>query len=231
MKFRLVTTPAAKARHLDIAPVTVTIPSRPMRILDFDVECRPLSWISSDYVSKDITAIAWGWASTINTPPEAVTVHLLGSSHEYTPWDEQRLMLEAFLRVYNEADMVTGHYIRGFDLPTINGALMEHRLPALGDKLTCDTKLDFMRTSGMSLSQEAIGAMLKLDHQKVVMNQDKWRRANRLEPEGIEEARKRVAGDVRMHMEMRRELLKLGYLNAPKLWRSLSEQPLATYAP
>lgn len=29
------------------------------RILDFDVECRPIAWYGGDWVTKQPTAIAW----------------------------------------------------------------------------------------------------------------------------------------------------------------------------
>ena len=116
-----------------------------------------------------------------------------------------------FRTAYDAADMVTGHYIKGHDLPMLNGALMECRMSPLPDKLVQDTKIDLMRAKGLSLSQESLGAMFRLDHGKMTMNQIKWRAANRLTPEGLAEVRNRVTGDVRQHMELRKELLALGY--------------------
>jgi hypothetical protein len=179
-----------------------------MRVLDFDVEARPLHWIASDYVSKEITAIAWAWVDD----PENVTCMMLGPCH---PGE----MLQEFVCAYDHADMVTGHFIRGYDLPMVNGALTEYGLPSLTEKLTCDTKLDLVKRQGLSNSQENIGAMLKLEHPKVQMDQAKWRDANRLTPEGIALARERVIGDVRQHIEMRARLLELGYLGPAQVWR------------
>jgi hypothetical protein len=62
------------ATAIRIAPSTVTVRSRPMRVLDFDVECRPLSFLGSDYMTKEITAMAWAWADD----PERMTCYLLG---------------------------------------------------------------------------------------------------------------------------------------------------------
>ena len=191
-----------------LPPARVVVTSRPMRVLDFDVEARPLHWISGDYVSKEITAIAWAWCDA----PDDVTCYLLGESDPVT-------MLDAFRRAYDAADMVTGHFIRGYDLPMVNGALTEYQRPPLGDKLTQDTKIDLIRRQGLSSSQENLGAMLNLQHPKVKMDQQKWRDANRLTPEGRELARERVTGDVKQHIEMRRRLLELGYLSAPVMWR------------
>ena len=219
MKFRIRPSANHSRAAIRVEPVRVVVQSRPMRILDFDVEARPLHWISGDYVSKEITAMAWAWTDT----PEDVTCYLLG---EVDPRD----MLRAFLDVYAQADMVTGHFIRGYDLPMVNGALTEYQLPALGEKLSHDTKIDLIRRQGLSSSQENLGAMLRLHHPKVKMDQAKWRDANRLTPEGRKLARERVTGDVRQHIEMRQRLLALGYLSAPKMWNP-GTAPIDTYTP
>jgi hypothetical protein len=140
-----------------------------------------------------------------------------------------RTILQRFVAAYQQADMITGHYVRGHDLPMINGALMELGMPALTDVMVQDTKLDLMRSKGISLSQESLAAMFRLDHQKVHMNQFKWRQANRLTAEGRAWVRERASGDVTQHIEMRRRLLELGYLNGARVWRSGSNQPNAAY--
>jgi hypothetical protein len=182
------------------------------------VEARPLHWISSDYVSKEITAIAWKFISE----PGPVSCVLLGEV-------EPREMLRLFVEAFNAADMVSGHYIRGYDLPTINGALTEYQLPPLSDKLVQDTKTDLIPSAGLSKSQENLGATLGLTHPKVQMNQAYWRDANRLTPEGIARTRERVIGDVLQNIELRQRLLELGYLTPPKVWKSTSDVP--AYAP
>lgn len=202
-----------------VEPARLVVRSRPMRVLDFDVEARPLHWISGDYVSKEITAMAWAWCDH----PEQVTCYLLGETDPVA-------MLQAFRAAYEHADMVTGHFIRGYDLPMVNGALTEYRLPSLPDKLTHDTKLDLIRRQGLSGSQENIGAMLGLEHDKVKMNQATWRAANRLTPEGLAAVRARVIGDVQQHIEMRGRLLSLGYLGAPVLWKG-GASPIEPYTP
>jgi hypothetical protein len=214
MVIEIRTSKPADAPHIAVRPMRVDIPSRPMRILDFDCEARPLSWISADFVSKEITAIAWKWIGE----ESQVGCVLLGET-------EPVEMLRQFVNAYTAADMVTGHYIKGYDLPMVNGALMEYGLPALSDKLAQDTKIDLIPRAGLSMSQENLGAMLRLEHPKVKMDQGKWRAANRLEPEGIALTRQRVIGDVLQHIELRQELLAKGYLNPPKVWRSTSEIP------
>jgi hypothetical protein len=219
MRIIVRTTPKTAANRLSLDAPRIVVKTRPMRILDFDVEARPLHWISGDYVSKEITAIAWAWTDQ----PEHVTCYLLGDTDPHQ-------MLQAFKAVYREADMVTGHFIRGYDLPMINGALTEYALQPLEDKLTCDTKLDLVRRQGLSGSQENLGAMLGLEHGKVKMDQAKWRAANRLTPEGLAAVRERVVGDVQQHIEMRRRLLELGYLGAPVVWKG-GAAPVEVYTP
>ena len=208
MKIKI--TPRLRSAPTTVSPLLgVRVANRPLRILDFDVEARPLHWISGDYVSKEITAIAWAWIR----PNPIVACHLLGESRAQD-------MLRAFVAAYKQADLITGHYIRGYDLPMVNGALSEYGLPVLDDKMVQDTKIDLVRRAGLSGSQENIGSMLGLQYQKVKMDQTKWRDANRLTTEGRALTRERVVGDVLQHIELRQRLLDLGYLCPPTLWSS-----------
>jgi hypothetical protein len=193
--------------------------ARPLRVLDFDIENRPLSYLGSDFTTAEVTAIAWAWCDQ----PEDVTVYLLGEA-------DLPDILRAFVAAYTAADMVTGHYILGHDLPMVNGALMECGMAPLQDRLVQDTKVHLIAAKGISKSQESLGAMFNLDAPKVQMNQSKWRAANRLTPAGLAEVRQRVIGDVRQHMELRQTLLDKQLLRAPSVWRSGSTQ-LAEYVP
>jgi len=180
-----------------------------VRILDFDIENRPLSYLGQDYTTAEITAIA----ACFDGEPETMRCWLLGR-------DAPVAMLEGFRKMYDAAGMVTGHYIRLHDLPIINGALIELGLAPLAEKLTQDTKLDLKRHGPVfSASQENLCAMLGLPHPKIHMNTVLWREANRLTSEGLEFTEKRAVGDVLQHMALRRALLKRELLNAPKTWR------------
>ncbi len=211
--------PPPQMPAIRVQPARVLVPSRAPRVLDFDIENRPLSYLGSDFTTGEVTAIAWAWTDA----PNRVTVRLLGE----TPLTE---ILREFVSAYNQADMVTGHYITGHDLPMINGALMECRMPALRDTWVQDTKTQMMRSKGLSLSQESLGAMFRLQNKKESMNQSQWRAANRLTPEGLAEVRRRVVGDVKQHIALRKELLAAGYLAAPKKWHSGSSKAEA-YVP
>jgi len=183
---------------------------RSLRILDFDIENRPLSYLGEGYTTAEITAIAACWTDK----PESMRCWLLGR-------DNPEWMLEEFvLYYYNRADMVTGHYIRMHDLPIINGSLVELGCSPLSPKMTCDTKLDLVSHGGaISASQENLCAMLGLPQPKIHMNTVLWREANRLTPEGLAAAEKRATGDVIQHMALRKALLERNLLSSPKVWR------------
>jgi hypothetical protein len=183
------------------------------RVLDFDIENRPLSYWTVDSPTADITAISSMWVGD----HESIEVLLLG---EMT----QEEMLRRFVERYNAADLVTGHYIRRHDLPIINGALYDHDMPLLTEKLTCDTKLDMFKKSDIPATQEFLLELLDpkcplgMPLEKYHMTQRMWREANRLVPEGMAETRRRVASDVHAHVHMRDEMLRRGWLRAPRVW-------------
>lgn len=192
------------------------------RILDFDLECRPLSytgWGNTD----EITSIACSWYGQ----DEVYFLHLpagLRTDGEYRVATE--MMLSQFTYLYDQADIVTGHYIRNFDLPKINGALLENGMLSLKPKMTSCTKNDLVKFSGLSKSQENLGLLLQYFNQgkqhlanKEHVAQMEWRQVNRLTVEGIEENRRRVEGDVRQHKQLREALLLHGMLRGPKTWR------------
>lgn len=178
-----------------------------LRVLDFDIENRPLSYNGPDYTTAEITAIAAGWVGQ-----KKVRCWALGQV-------EPLEMLEGFLELYRKADVLTGHNIRRHDLPILNGACLEYDLPPLTPKLTCDTYGDLTRRKELSASQENLSQMFGLEADKHHMSQVSWREANRLTPEGIRKTRKRVIDDVIQHKELRERLIEHRALKPPKVWR------------
>ena len=188
---------------------------RKLAILDFDIENRPLSYWYDGMATAEITAIAWSWCDS-----DEIYVVQLGVDQ----WGDATIesavrMLNQFRDAYDRADVVTGHYIRRHDLPILNSSYLEYGYDPLPEKMVSDTKLDLRKRNGLSVSQEALGAMLGLDAPKIQMTQSDWREANRRTPEGIEKERERVTGDVRQHKEMRAALVEMNWLGPPKLWR------------
>jgi hypothetical protein len=178
-----------------------------LKILDFDIENRPLTYMGNDFTSADVTAIAWSWTHQKKIHCKLIPVH----SYED--------MLLSFLEAYNEADVVTGHFIRKHDLDHVNGALFEFGLPKLTSKLVQDTYLDTTKGRGLSMSQEAMADLKGVEESKFRMSQYNWRLANRLTPEGVKLTRQRVVDDVRQNKALREQLLTDGQLAPPKIWR------------
>jgi hypothetical protein len=190
------------------------VASRRPRILDFDIENRPLSYLGGDFTTAEVTAIAACWMGE----PKTMQVWLLHPPPD--AYQSLGVMLDGFLELYNAADLVTGHYIRKHDLPIINGSLMEQGYGPLGEKLTADTKLDLVSHGGaISASQENLAAMLCVRAPKVHMNNEMWRDANRLTFGGLELTKQRVVGDVLQHMALYRELVEMDLLRGPSVWR------------
>lgn len=179
-----------------------------LRILDFDIENRPLAYLGQDYTTAEITAIA----ACFTDEPKSMRCWLLGDA-------PPEVMLTGFRQMYDAADLVTGHYIREHDLPVISGALMELGLPPLDQKMTSDTKLDLIAHKYLSASQENLAAMLGVSKAKMSMNNAEWREANRLTPRGWKLTYRRATGDVIQHMALRKVLVERGLLGPARVWR------------
>ena len=185
----------------------------PQAILDFDIEARPLGWYGGDWVHKEVTAIAWSWIHSDGTHSKPICYQLTKRKHSMSN------MLNAFAVAYDLADIVVGHWIRGFDLPLLQTAMIDNNLPLLGPKLTHDTKEALVKFQGLSKSQMNLASILGIDSPKVNMTQQDWREANRLTRAGLALVKERVEADVLQNIEMRQQLLERGLLNPPRLWQ------------
>lgn len=188
-----------------------------LRILDFDLENRPLSYLGDDWTSAEITAMAWCWIGS----DEVETLLLLPDGSYINEKGHKFPANDAFATItlaIKAADIVTGHYIRKHDLPLLNGARVEAGLSSLPNILVQDTKCDLVKRKDLSASQENLASLFGLPEAKHHMTQTEWRTANRLTPEGIRNARKRVVDDVKQHMALREVLLKRKLLHPPHRW-------------
>ena len=192
------------------------------RVLTFDFEARPIAFYGGDYVTKQITAVA---SAYIDDPVGTLEDRVLTKDAR-----SFRRMLKHIVARFEEADVLVGHYIRGFDLPLLNANLFHEGLPLLGRLEAIDTKGGLPKMHGISKSMENLGATLGLHNEKVQMNTEKWWQANTLTLDGIEEARTRVRGDVLENAELFGELLSRGALAAPKVWDP-GPGPIGGYTP
>jgi hypothetical protein len=188
--------------------IRLSIQRRPLRILDFDSECRPMHY-SEWRKESQITGIAWSWIGQDKVHCELLEQDL---SNECD-------LIVKFLAAYNEADMVTGHYLRKHDLPLINDHCIRMGLPMMKSILVQDTQADVYAVKDLGKSQENLAITFGVGADKHHMTGAQWRVANGLTPEGRAGTRKRVVDDVLQHKQLRQELLDRGLLKAPKRWR------------
>lgn len=184
------------------------ISKRTLKILDFDTECRPMHY-SEWRPESQITAIAWSWIGS------ALVDSVVLAQDE---WNETA-MLEVFLEAYDAADMVTGHYIRRHDLPLLNDHSLRLLAGPIKSKMVQDTMTDMTSVKSLGKSQDNLAVTLGVAETKHHMTGADWRLANSLVPDGQDLARKRVTMDVEQHKAIRAELLAMGALGTPEVWR------------
>jgi hypothetical protein len=185
---------------------------RGMDVLYFDLECRPGHWIGGDYVSKIITAAAWSW----NDEDEVqVRTHFEMSTAGIASTLAQEIA---------DCDLVVGHYIRGFDLPLLNGELLRSGHDPLEPVMSHDTKLDMMPAHGRSKSQENLAAQLGLDEQKVKVTLPEWEAFNSKDVSGYDRVFDRVKDDVIQNRALRKALLSIGWIGPPQMWRPKAQR-------
>lgn len=190
--------------------IRARISQRPLAVLDFDIETRRIGFHNAGRFNPD------------GCEPVAIAVSWLGTD-EVQVWRRPKLKLRTLLanfrRLWDEADMVTGHYIRKFDIPIINGQLLEQNLPLLTEMWTQDTKGDLKDMAGLSQSQENLAEMFRIGSKKFHMNDYMWRGVARLEPAFMDACEERVSSDIHQHKALRETLLKRDAMRERKLWR------------
>lgn len=169
-------------------------------VLDFDIETRRIGFHNGGRFNPDGCEPVIIAAAFDGEPVKTMSLKPLWSERD------ARRMMRWFRELWDEADVVTGHYIRKFDLPILNGSLMEWGMEPLSQKLTLDTKLDLKEVGGLSQSQENLSALKDLEASKFHMNDNWWRKVARLTPEGLALAEERVITDVQQHQELRTAL-------------------------
>jgi len=214
-----------------------------LRVLDFDIENRPLSYWVPDRPSAEVTSIAW----MVGGDHDSLRVVGLAppcwhKGHEQVCPDmppflmQMGPLLEEFRAAFDKADMVTGHYIIMHDLPIVNAMLYEQRMPLLGDKRASDTKLHMFAKKDLPATQEYLLELLEvtcplgMTLEKFHMTQPKWREANRLSPVGTELTVRRVTSDVHAHWHMREAMQRQGWLGDSTLWRSRGGEVVSGHA-
>jgi hypothetical protein len=180
-----------------------TTPPSSRRFLDFDIECIAAGFGDPSFVPKKVTAIAWSWCD-----------------EEHVSWatrlEGADAMFERFVMAYNEADVVTGHNIIRFDLPTLNADLMRAGFAPLGPKLAQDT-IRIVKTNGFKKGQDNLSTLLFNPIQKMPLNWQEWQDA--YEESDWRTVVDRCVSDVKGHKILRERMLDLGWLKPATIWK------------
>lgn len=185
------------------------------RVLGFDIENMPLTYYAPDYPTSKVTVIGMAFEGE---PKKDMHVCIVDPVNNTGCTMTQ--MYVHFIERYEEATLVTGHYIRKHDLPTINGMLFEEGyFGGLSAKMTSDTKDDLPKWRGLPKNLEFLLDQLEVRTSKKHMTQYNWRAANTFTEQGLAAVLERSKTDVIGQLQVRRELIDRGYLKAPRLWR------------
>lgn len=185
-------------------------------VLIFDLEARPTAWIGGDYVGRSITAFAYCYLDS----DEVVCETLLGgTTTAEARIAHQQIMVNKVAAAVETADLVIGHWVRGFDLPLLNAELERWRGAPLPRLMTIDTKSDRLVGSGLSQSLENLAFRYDTSVQKMDMREPMWEEYNLWQTDrSIEWVASRVSSDILATRELYVAMDEAGRLNGPKAW-------------
>lgn len=185
-------------------------PSRPSRVLDFDIETVAAGFADPQWVPNRTVCWAYCWVGENEAKVSALPV-----KHFYDH-DARRRFLEPLFEIIAEADVLTGHNIVRFDLPILNAECLLLGLPTIGTKMVQDT-IKLPKSKGFKKGQDNMAHALGVKEEKMPLSWAQWESAYN-EPD-LATIKERCASDVLMHIEMREKMRQAGILGQPKMWR------------
>lgn len=183
--------------------------TRPARILDFDMESLAAGFADPAWVPQKITCISWGWVGYEGTN-SAISTQM----GFFIP-SIRRTMLEQFLPVYEQADVVAGHNLLRHDLPLLKAECMRLGLPIPGPKLVEDT-IQIRKVKGLKKGLDNLGKLLKTQEEKQDMDWQAWEEA--YEDPTWQKVIDRCESDVRLHQDVRQKMIDLGWHAKRVVW-------------
>ena len=184
--------------------------SEPQRALDFDLETLNAGYTDPNWTPDKIIACAWSWAGEEH-------IEVTCDMQAFFNRDRRRKIIRPLLEALEEADVVRGHNILRFDLPSLNAECMRLDLPPLKPMLVEDT-MKVVKSKGFKKGQDNIGALVQTPVKKLALNWQEWDDAYSEGPPW-QTVRDRVASDVLQHKLMREEMKRRGWLKPPRMWR------------
>jgi DNA polymerase elongation subunit (family B) len=180
------------------------------RILDFDIETIAAGFADPEWVPQKITCVAWSWIGS-----DVVESRVCGPAGLFGKPQLRAKMLAPLLKALGEADMVTGHNIRRFDLPVLQAEVMRLGLPSLPVVLAQDT-IKLRTSKGFKKGQDVLGRLYRIADEKLSLDWQAWQDA--YDEDGWQTIRDRAESDVAMHKQLRAALIELDYLKEPRRW-------------
>lgn len=198
----LTTGPPSRLRQLP--------PSRPLRVLDFDIETVAAGFADPQWVPNRTICWAYCWVGSNEAMVSALPVA------DFYNHDMRRAFLQPFFEIIAEADVLTGHNIVRFDLPVLNAECLLLGLPRIGSKMIQDT-IQLPKSKGFKKGQDNMGYAFGVKEEKMPLSWAQWEAAY-AEPD-MATVKERCASDVLMHIELREKMRQAGLLQPPKMWR------------
>ena len=180
------------------------------RILDFDVETVAAGFADPEWVPQKITCVAWSWIGSDEVESRICTpLGLFGRPAR------RKKMLKPLLDAIEAADMLTGHNIARFDLPVINAECVRLGLEPIRGALVQDT-MRLVRAKGLKKGQDNLGGLFRTLEQKLTLDWQGWQDA--YDEDGWQTIIDRAESDVRMHKQLREELIARELLKPARKW-------------
>lgn len=191
--------------------IRVRVSSRPLTVLDFDLETLAAGYADPAWVPDHITCYAWSWIGE-----DRIVGSVAGPDCAFGPVEKQREWLWGLRDVICEADVVTGHNIVRFDLRVLNANLMRFGLDPLPELRVQDT-IHLPKSKGFKKGQDNLGTVLDIPLHKMPLNHAEWDAAYRVP--GWPTVKERCMGDVAQHKLIRAEMIRRGLAKPVRLWR------------
>lgn len=184
--------------------------SKPLRILDFDIETVAAGFGDPQWVPNRTVVWAFSWVGSDEADVSALTPACFYDK------EARREFLRPLLDEVRAADVLTGHNLLRFDLLVLNAECLLLGLPTLRPVLVQDT-MRLPKSKGFRKGQDNLGHAFGVRDKKLSLSWAEWEAA--YDEDGLDTVQDRCVSDVLMHVKMRAAMLERGVLAAPKVWR------------
>lgn len=180
------------------------ISGRKLPVFALDIEARPGPWGGDDFTFRSMLSIAGG--------PDEENIEYLGPGFKPKA-------LARFIAPLRRGCLVVTHNGPKYDLPFLNGTLMKMGLEPLPRLLIHDTYQHLVkRGQAFSASLGNMAQRFNVEHQKEHFSEYDWELAYAGNREALDRLRVYNIGDVICTLALRRRLIELNLLKAPRVW-------------